>query len=290
MALNADPCYGQPRLVPALEGAPLPYGILSVSNLTEAGIGHWQQGIEWESDLCGPASLYRCPTCAQNNGDTVPVKEYTDEGVPLDSAAPFTVYASFACSPIGHWDDAEERARRALLSGEERALEAMVADGVHSYSRGLYNASTIDITPTAGTPVSVQAGVALLEQYIGENGKGQGVILGARRDILLANATGKIISPVGDHLETFLGTPVAALSGINGKTGPGGDAPEANEAWLFALGSKPRVLRSDVFLTSNRETSLDTDDNNLNILAERTYVVGWDCFTVGVLISTVGTA
>lgn len=289
MALNTNACYGQPRYVEAVDGAPLKYGIFSVANF-EGGDGKWQQGVEWEPQLCGAASGYRCPTCVQNDGDTAPAKVYSEAGVPLEEAMPFTVYASFACSPIGNWDRAEARARKFLESGEERAVEAMMADGVHAASRSLYNATTTDITPVVGTPVSVAQGIALLEQYIGENGKGEGVIVGSRRDILLANANGKLICPEGETLYTILGTPVAALSGINGKTGPNNDAPEANEAWLWALGSRPRIWRSEAFVTSVREASLSTDTNDLKILAERTYAIGWDCFTVGVLISTIGTA
>lgn len=287
MALNANACYGQPRPVPALDGAPLKYGIFSVANLEEAGTGHWQQGNEWEPQLCGPASLYRCPTCAQNNTGTSPAKEYTDEGVPLEEALPFTVYASFACTPIGNWDRAEDRARAFLLSGEERAVEAMISDGVHAGSRALTNASSVDITPVAGTPVTVAQGLAILEQYIGANGKGEGVIIGTRRDVTLANANGKLIYSEESGLYTLLGTPVAAVSGITGATGPNNEAAGTGEAWMFALGSRPRILRSEVFMTSSREQSLDTGFNNLNILAERTYAVGWDCFTVGVLVTSI---
>ncbi len=287
MAINANSCYGQPRLVPAFDGAPLKYGILSVADLTEAGSGHWQQGIEWEPQLCGPGTTYRCPTCVQNDGGAAPVKVYTDQGVPVEEAMPFTVYASFACTPIGNWDRAEERARAFLLSGEERAVEAMVSDGVHAASRSLTNSTSINITPTPGTPVTVAQGLALLEQYIGANGKGEGVIIGTRRDVTLSNANGKLICPEGDTLYTVLGTPVAAVSGITGVTGPNNVAAAAGQAWLFGLGSRPRIMRSEVFMTSSRETSLDTAFNNLNILAERTYAVGWDCFTVGVLITSV---
>lgn len=289
MALSTNACYGQPKYVEAVEAPALKYGIFSVAVPAETGDYHWQQGVEWERGECGPASTYDCPTCVQNDGNTAPAKTYT-EGVPLEEASPFTVYASFKCSPIGNWSRAEEHARRSLETGEERAVEAMMATGAHVGARSLYQAGTLDITPTAGTPVTVAQGIALLEQYIGANGKGEGVILGARRDILLANANGKLICPEGDTLYTVLGTPVAALSGINGKTGPNNDAPEVNEAWLWALGSRPRIWRGEVFMTSGRESSLDILTNDLEILAERNYIIGWDCFTVGVLISTIGTA
>lgn len=287
MALNPNACYGQPKYVEAPSGLALPYGLFSVSEIREGGDAHWQQGIEWERELCGPASNYGCPTCTLSNINQAPAKIYTDLGVPLESALPFTVYASFSCSPIGNWDRAEDRARAALLSGEERAVEAMLADGTHATSRALTNASSVDATPTPGTPVTIAQGLAILEEYIGLNGKGQGVIVGNRRDILLANTNGKLITREGDHLETIVGTPVAALSGFDGRTGPNNDAAGTGEAWLFGLGSRPLILRSDSFLTSAREQSLDTGTNDLDVLAERTYALGWDCFTVAVLVQSV---
>lgn len=289
MALATATCYGQPRSVEALPVTPLPYGLFSVADMIEAGSGHWQQGLQWEPDLCGAATHVRC-SCVFDGGEGTQVKVYNEDGVPLSVAVPGTVYASFNCSPIGNWDRAEERARRALLSGEERAVESLLAEGAHADVPSLYGTGTVDITPAAGTAIDVVAGLALLEQYIGENGNGQGVILAARRDVILANANGVQIYQNGSGLFTVLGTPVAALSGIDGKTGPNEDAPEANEAWLFALGSRPRIWRSEVFVTSGREASLNIQDNNLQILAERNYAIGWDCFTAAVLVTSVGTA
>lgn len=287
MALVTGSCYGQAVYVEALPSEKLPYGLFSIASLTEAGSGKWQQGVEWEPEVCGPAGVTTCPSCAQNNNPlTSPSKTYVD-GPGSDFAAPFTVYGSFACSPIGNWDRAEDRARELLGNGEERAVELAIANGASHSSKALQDATSIDITPVAGTPVSVAQGLALLESYIGAEGKGVGAIIGNRREILLANANGKIIEANDGELRTFLGTPVAAVSGYNGRTGPNNDAAGAGQAWLFGLGSKPRIWRSDVFLTSFREESLDTRENNLNILAERTYVVGWDCFTVAVLVSTV---
>lgn len=288
MALNANACYGQPKYVEAPEGNPLKYGIFSVADFRPADGPFWQQGVEWQRDQCGPASLYGCPTCDQNNFNQEPDKTYV-EGVPLEDGFPFTVYASFKCSPIGHWADAEDRAKRNLANGEERAVEAMVAEGTHADQRALTNASSVDATPTPGTPVTVAQGLAILEAYIAANGKGEGVILGNRRDILLANAEGKLIERVGDdHLETLLGTPVAALGGFPARVGPNGTAAGTGEAWLFAIGSRPYIWRGETFLTSDKDASLDTGYNNLEILAERTYLVGWDCFTVGVLITSIG--
>lgn len=286
MALVTGACYGQPIYVEAEPNEPLPFGLFSISRIIEEGPGHWQQGVEWEPAVCGAASLYPCPTCVQNDAGTEPLKVYED-GPGTDFATPFTVYGSFHCSPIGNWDRASERARQLLANGEERAAELGIANGTNHTSKALQDASSVDVTPTPGTAVSVAEGLAILEAYIGANGSGKGAIIANRRELLLANENGKLIEREGDHLETVLGTPVAAVGGWDGRTGPNNDAAGAGEAWIFALGSAPRIWRSDVFMTAERENSLDTAQNNLDILAERTYVIGWDCFTAAVLVNSV---
>lgn len=287
MALVTGACYGQPVYVGPAPTKPLPYGLFSVSEMHDAGPGHWQQGVEWEPVVCGPAALYPCPTCVQNATVTSPAKAYVGPAA-SDFAAPFTVYGSFHCSPIGNWDRAEERARELLSYGEERAVEQAIADGTVHNSKALQDATTVDITPVPGTPVTLAQGLAILEAYIGAHGAGQGVILGNRREILLSNADGGLIYVEENvPLATLLGTPVAAVSGYAGRVGPNNVAAGAGNAWLFALGSAPRIWRSDVFLTSGREASLKTATNDLQVLAERTYVVGWDCFTAGILVASV---
>lgn len=290
MALATNACLGQPAYVAAQDVAPLPYGLFSVSDVRDADHGHWEQGTEWEPAPCGPAKIWGCPTCAQNNALSAPNKVPT-LGVALRQAFPYVVYGSFQCSPIGNWDRGFDRARQMLDNGAERAVEGEFALATVSHSASLTDAAAINITPTPGTPVTVAQGVALLEQYIGANAPGQGVILATRREATLA-ISNHLIHPNDAHtmLQTRLDTPVAALGGFDGRTGPNGVAAIAGQAWMFALGSKPLVYRSPVSMNPDtREQALRTTNNNLIVLAEQTYSVGFDCFAVGVLVSPVPT-
>jgi hypothetical protein len=288
MALASGACLGQPLYVPAQDVRPLPYGLFSVAELHEMDNGHWGQGVEWEPQPCGPASVWGCPTCAQNNALSAPNKT-TTTGVALRQGFPFTVYGSFQCSPIGNWDRAYTRAEEMLRNGEERAVEGELGSGSHIQSPSLAAASSIDVTPTPGTPVTVTQGMAILEQYIGANAPGEGVILASRREATIA-ASVHLVHPNDAHTQliTKLDTPVAALGGYNFRTGPNGVAAGAGQAWIFALGSAPRVWRGPVFNNpDSREQALRTSNNNLIVLAERNYVVGFDCFAVGVLVASV---
>lgn len=283
MALVTGSCFGQPVYVEALDVQPLSYGLFSIADFPNAGDAHWQMGVEWEPDPCGPASIYTCPTCAQLAGGTSPNKTITN-GVGLANAFPFTVYGTFRCSPVGNVDRAFERAASVLRNGAERAVELELATGAHVGSQALVDAATVNITPTVGVPVTIPQGIALLEQYIGANSPGQGVILGARREILLANSDGPVLTPSGAELHTLLDTPVAALGGFDALTGPNGLAAPAGQAWLFALGSRPRVWRSEVFNAQDREHALNKLNNDLTVVAEQNYAVGFDCFAAGVLV------
>lgn len=288
MALASGACLGQPLYVPAQDVRPLPYGLFSVSDMHEMSDGHWGQGVEWEPQPCGPASVWGCPTCAQNNAGNAANKTPTT-GVALRQGFPFTVYGSFQCSPIGNWDRAFERAQEMLTNGEERAVEGELGFGSHIASPALASASSVDATPTPGTPVTVTQGIAILEQYIGANSPGEGVILGSRREITIAMAN-RLVRPNDAHTQliTKLDTPVAAFGGYDFRTGPNGVAAGAGNAWIFALGSAPRVWRGPIFMNPDvREHALRTTNNNLIVLAERNYIVGFDCFAAGVLVSSV---
>lgn len=290
MALATNACLGQPQYVAAQDVQPLPYGLFSVSTVLDGGDGHWQQGTEWEPQPCGPASIWGCPTCAQNNALNAPNKTVTS-GVASRQAFPYVVYGSFSCSPIGNWDRGFERARQMLESGAERAVEGEFALATVSHSPSLTDAAAINITPGATTPVSVVNGIALLEQYIGANGSGQGVILATRREATIA-ISNHLIRPNDAHtmLQTRLDTPVAALGGFNGLMGPNGVAATTGQAWMFALGSRPVVRRSGITMNPDvREQALRTTNNNFQVFAEQTYSVGFDCFAVGVLVNAVPT-
>jgi len=288
MALATNACLGQPLYVAAEDVQPLPYGLFSVSVVHDAGDGHWQQGTEWEPQPCGPAKIWGCPTCAQNNALSAPNKVPTT-GVALRQAFPYVVYGSFQCSPIGNWDRGFERARQMLENGAERAVEGEFALATVSHSASLTDAAAIDITPTPGTPVTVTQGIALLEQYIGANAPGEGVLLASRREATIA-ISDHLIEPNDAHTQllTKLDTPMAAMGGFNARTGPNGVAAGAGQAWIFALGSRPIVRRSGVSMNPDvREQALRTTNNNLIVLAEQTYSVGFDCFAAGVLVTSV---
>lgn len=273
----------------------LPFGIESVaSEIIEAGDGHWETGIEYQPPVCGPASVYRSDCFGYDpdeSGESLAPLEPKDfvQGVPTEFSKAFAIYSGIQCSPIGNfWATAEARGREFLLSGRERALEGEMATGSAHAGPYLTDANTVDVTPTPGTPVTVAQGIALLEQWIGETSAGQGVLLGSRRDVLLAASNYAVVPPVVGQktLYTMLNTPIAAMSGFDFQTGPNADAAGSGEAWLFALGSAPRIWRGDVFGVPRRE-SLERGYNDLMILHEQVFTYAWNCGQAAVLVQSV---
>jgi hypothetical protein len=208
MSFVSGTCLGQPIYVEAQDVIPHPFGLFSVAVPADSSDPHWQMGVEFEPYPGTAAALpYACPTCSQTASNTAPAKTYT-AGVASDSlaAAPVTVYSSFACSPIGNWDRATDRALRALQNGAERAVEAELAAGTHSVSRSLTSAATVDVTPVPGTPVTSTQGLALLEAYVRANSPSQGVILGNARDVVLSDTNNSLITVSAanpSQLQTF---------------------------------------------------------------------------------------
>lgn len=271
--------YAQLKYVEPPPPVRLPFGLFSVATILDVNDAHENSGVEWQPSECGPATIYNNPAC----GNIAPEKTY-DATVSLSQAFPFTVYGSFKCSPIGHWDDGYDRAREHLRTGAERAVELAAYSGTHQAQ--VLTATTDDLTPTPGTAVTIERAVAILEQYIGANNNGLGVLWMTRREATLAAHRRVLVDPRSDvqQLRTYLNTPVIAASGFDGKATVDGQTPGAESAWIFATGL-PIIRRGAVFMTSpDRENALNTTNNDFEVLAEQTYSIGWDCLTAAVLV------
>lgn len=278
------------RYVAAPAWEPVPFGILSVARLVpDASLeDHWEAGIVWESVVkCGPAEI------AEAQCEPVPEPKTIGRGVSAPEGDPFVVYATFGCSPVGHWGDALDRAAANLLAGEERALARAIYLGEAGNLPALVNAATVDATPVPGTAVPLADGVALLEAYLRATHPSLGVIHGNPREVSLMSGAHLLREPNAGatSLTTFLGTYVSADGGFTGNVGPDGTVVTdgSGEHWLYAS-ARPVVRRSEVIRTPpNKQQALKTATNDLEAIAERVYVVSWDCVPAAVLVDTIAT-
>lgn len=255
--------YAPPVVVDGIARQPLSYGLFSVLGFRTTGDPHWQNGIRWETMGCDPASGIGDPDC-----DTPISKAFLPGDGPLGEATPFTVYASYECSPTGHpVDYAQQRATERLQSNEEaRAEQAFWTGdlGNTGFATGAENVG-------AGT---LRRSIARLEQWLATHYGSQGVLHMTREAALLGYSL-YALTVKGSTLTTALGTPVVAGAGYPG-TGPSGQAPGADASYLFAT---PGLVgyRSEIFAGADPVgAGLDRAHNDLRAVAERTYVLGYD--------------
>src|SRR5690242_5857652 len=114
-----------PQHVDAPPAGPLRYGLFNVVQRAA-----WQDimgvaGVQFEPDTCGVARLYtaECPPSNQN------VKTFDANNATV-TGAPFWAYSGVVCAPVGRpISEQEQRAQRALISGEQTQVEAALWNG-----------------------------------------------------------------------------------------------------------------------------------------------------------------
>lgn len=245
-------------LVEAPAVTPYQYGLRSVAvpgDLTDA---HWQMGVEYEQIGTYLASIYPGPCGAR------PSKTLSAEAAHV-VGAPFGIYAGVDCKLVGYSEDyVIARAKAILELGWGHAAEiALWNGGGVSGATPRLNAAG---TTTIATGLSMTAGIAALEKYLGDNYAGVGLIHAPRfvapymdAKLLVHERTGK--------LQTVLGTGLAFGGGYD-NTGPNNAAPGANIAWLYATGPV-RVYRGEAWVNGALAAALNRDDNSTLAYAEQ---------------------
>lgn len=243
------------QLVDAPPVVPLPYGIFSVAEPRITTDDHWRLGVKWQSQACGSTKITTGPCIEPERGDLIP-----DDYCSITEYDPFTVYAYNNDAVIGHTlNEHLANTVQRLVATEQRSVEEQLWTSLVANS-----VSTLSLT-------TFSAGVVLgyLEQQLAENYGGQGVI---HMNRLTATYLWEYLQVQGGRLVTKLGTPVVAGSGYDALSTP------LDEFKMFASG--PVVIyRGDV---DTRENAVSKSNNEVSIIAQRDYVLGWDCVAYGV--------
>jgi hypothetical protein len=277
---------------------PAPYGLLSVAQEATPDGPHWQNGITWQASCPSPLSRSTYDECiaVTGSGDSPPEPAAKTDNVDLAyrGATPFTVYAKFDCSLSG-MDDALRIAKSTLAQGEswhvERSFWTGLADGrvvvfPHLAANAeLIDAQSIELQSAAvvvtGSPVDVATGLGLLEAALADCYNGVGVIHIPVKLLPTLQAWGLVVAQNG-KLRTLNGNLVAAGGGYPG-TSPSGAAPGTGEAWMYATGAV-FMYRGEVQIPSDKVSAINRTTNTREMIAERTYVLGWDCCHHAVLV------
>lgn len=254
------------HMVEAPAAVPYRFGLFSqvtprTSELAGNGIeDHWRLGVQWVSQACAEAKPTTGPCI---NDEVSPLSP--DDYCYVAKFDPFTVYAYNNDDVVGFTmteDEANAVAR--LTNGEQEAAEEHVWNLATS-------AIGIDLVDLTAFPLWY--GLGYIEQALAETYGGQGVIHMSR---LTATMLADQLRIEGGRMFTLLGTPVVAGGGYD-KIG----ATTPTEGLIYGTG--PLVMyRSEI---DTRQRAIKKDTNQASIIAQRDYVIGWDCVAVGGQVS-----
>lgn len=277
---TCPPLYVSP---PTVE--PYGYGLFSVAQFPVETDRHWRCGVQWEPYACTPARALG------DQCDFPGVEKEVDDGVPLVEASAFTVYGGYLCRLPGRPQqaDIEDRIRQAIRLGEQRIVERTFWSGDLGNTPFLASPDAVVLNavdpPTAADALSPVAGIAALESFLRENYGGTGVIHAPAGAVPLLAHYNQLRPDGGAPLRTWLGTPIAAGGGYVINTGPDGTPAPPGTSWLYATGPVA-IRRGEIFINPNTVAqALNRTTNEVEILAEREYVIGFDCLLAAVLIT-----
>lgn len=269
---------------------------------------HWRAGVQWES-VCGESgSTYdECvvvgATSGAVTGSPVPFPEPSPKTATATrrnfAATPFTLFAEIDCSAVGFYDGSTELVREIFERTEHRELETVFfsgdVDGATDvqYPHLQSDAAVIDTEPggtqvqlqlaatvVTGAASCIQVALGLLEAEFAECSSGAGIVH-VPVDLIPLMAEAYLLERDGDALFTPNGNRVVAGSGYAGSA-PDGTVVDGVR-WIYMT---PPIFgyRSEIN-TMERETTLDRSVNTVMAIAERTYVLGYECCLVAAPVS-----
>lgn len=265
--------------------------------------GPWRNGVTYTT-LCGIGGSTNdyCVTGA-------PPLKVPNLTTPTRGATAFTPFAEVDCPPVGY-DEQEHRARaadaltrteswqveRAFWTGgvnitggppatsnivyPHLAASAPVVQGINGFGVTMQTAAVL---VTGGVVLDIVEAVGYLEAALGNCNNGQGVI---HVPMVLAEQgfRANVFKVDGPQVKTQAGNLVALGAGYPG-TGPDGQFVP-NAVYVYATG-QVFAYRSGIFQPDFR-SSVNRLENTVKSIAERTYVLGWDCCHFAALVSVGG--
>lgn len=287
------------RLVPGPLFTPRPYGLWSVIQVPAAQPDHWEMGITYEVS-CPAASLTYDPCLAvtgTGGSPPPPSSKAASTDLALRGATTFTAYEEIDCSPLGFYDDATAKASDALTRSEMRQVESAFWTGVAANQQVVWphlaaQSPLIEADGTVlqsaavtgtGTPLDVVEGLGLLEGLLADCYDGVGV-LHVPVELLSSLVAWNLVEHSGGQLRTVAGNLVALGAGYPG-TSPAG-VTTAGVSWVYATGAVTGY-RSGI-RSFPVDASFDRSVNTIKAIAERTYLLSWDCCHYAVPITRGG--
>jgi hypothetical protein len=242
----------------------------------------WECGIQYEALTCANPEGWQgaCPP-------EVPDDKAATLTLPLVQGDPFTVLLGINCKLTGYTlEQFRSIVTNAFVACEQRRVEEIFWTGSMGNNPHLADPSTVIVPPgaTVDAPLSITAGVAALESYLGSNYCGDG-ILHAPRGLGAFAARSMLIQGPQNRLTTPLGTRWAFGDGYAVNTGPDGVEAPPGVAWIYATGGV-NIWRSEVYINPDELVyAFNRATNEVEMFAERNYVITYECASAAVPVS-----
>jgi hypothetical protein len=250
-------------------------------------------GVQYLEEHCGEAHLIAAASCSAPTVEIIPFDSCDGTAIGL----PFQVFASLKAGAFPYnAAEVERRLRIRLGDNAEHVAETAFwggnADVQPALQRAELNGGSgiLDVTPTPGTAVTIEYGVGLLEDALG-NYPYPGVLHArplvapylVERKLMPAPMWGPKGGPAG-VAHTPMGNAWSLGRGYSGNK-PDADAtvPAAGTAYLVATGPVT-VWRDDSVYVTPPERTFDRSANNWQATAQQAYATTIDCVAFFVLV------
>lgn len=274
------------------------FDLLSTATQLDLPDAHWRMGITWEP-LCPESSgtYDPCTAVIDQGGDVVrapapPEKSATTEWQ-TRAATAFTAYSRIDCSPVGQWEQLSESNQQALIRSEARFVETAFWSGAAGGQTVVFPHLAADsivedggdvlqpaATTVTDTPQSISVGIGMLEDAMRDCYPGVATIHMPIRLAALAAEAHLLTSRSGRMFTTSIGSKV--IVGDYPGTAPDGTTTEG-ATWMYATG-EVFFAREPTPTRFSMAESFDRSVNTVEMIAERTYVIGWDCCLLAIPI------
>lgn len=226
------------------------------------GVHGFGSGVSYKPTTCGNARRYpiECPV------DVTPPEKTFDPADPYVEGDSFIVYAGWECKSVGQTpEQLETSVRQRLRNGEQNGAEAGLADQLAAEAVPL----------TADDPDSIRSTIGELEQWLyGVDTAGYGNVGFIHAPARYAAFAGRdgLIRLDGRVWKTPMGTIVVF----------GGGYPDDGRLYISG---QVTVWRADEPLVPPARDTFNHRTNTYRLLAEREYIVTFDCVAASVVFT-----
>lgn len=260
---------------------PLRYGLFQAAlgpfDLPEHARGG---GLQYITGNCGEGFGYEIECLPDQNDKSA---AWSENGSTTVLGAPFLVFATLQCGSAGlSYDELRDLTMDRLRSVEQAVVEEVFSTSTFGQSPGLTAADGIITVTGAGDSVVNVLSELERARYCGFTGNtaqyGQPAVLHVAIPVFNELKSQHVIDFDGTRWRTPMGTVVS--SGCYANNDPDGAAPADGVFWMYITGQTAIWRSSDAFVRDEipgPEGTLDRTTNQYMMIAEREYVVTYEC-------------